>query len=46
MCTRGRYVRMGTSGSSRYALVVAGFILVGLVRPCAPWGSLGSFGLF
>ena len=40
----GSWVRTGSSDSSGYAFVVAGFVLVRLVCPCAPWESLGTFG--
>ena len=38
------WVGLGSSISSRCALVVAGFLQVRLVRPGAPWWSLCSFG--
>ena len=41
----GVWVCSGSSGSFGYTLVVAAFVLVRLVRPCAPWGLLGSFRL-
>ena len=40
----GRWVRSGLSGSTGFAVGVAGFVAVCLVRPGAPLGSLGWFG--
>ena len=40
----GRWVISVSSGWSRCALRIAGFVWVRLVRLSAPWGSLGSLG--